>query len=209
MTEPHACSDAEFISSFEGFAAIPPLLGLLSRGRPVDLEELATVSGQPAPDLERILTSQPGTEWDEVGRLVGFGLSLRPTAHRYIVGGQTLYTWCATDTLFFTIILGFDAVAESNCPATGQPIRFELTPDAVGSVSPPEAVVSQRHLGDLVANLRKDVCDHGHFFASEAVASGWVAAHPDGEVLSIADAFDHCRTACEELGWLVPKPRGR
>jgi hypothetical protein len=60
MIEPHACSDAEFISSFEGSAAIPPLLRLIARGRPVDLAELAAVSGQPAPDLERILRAQPG-----------------------------------------------------------------------------------------------------------------------------------------------------
>ena len=209
MTEPHACSDAEFISSFEGSPAIPPLLRLIARGRPVDLAELAAESGQPASDLERILRAQPGTEWDDEGRLVGFGLSLRPTAHRYLVSGHTLYTWCASDTLLFTVILGTDAVAESTCPATGQPIRLEITPDAVTSVSPPGAVVSQRHRGELVANLRADVCDHGHFFASEAAASAWVVAHPDGEILSVTDAFDHCRTACEQLGWLVPGTTGR
>jgi alkylmercury lyase len=204
LTEPHACSDAELISSFEGSPAIPPLLRLIARGRPVGLAELAAESGQPAPDLERILRAQPGTEWDEEGRLVGFGLSLRPTAHRYLVGGHTLYTWCATDTLFFTVILGTDAVAASTCPATGEAIRLEITPDAVTSVSPAGAVVSQRHRGGLVSNLRADVCDHGHFFASEAAASAWMVAHPDGEILSVADAFDHCRRACEQLGWLVP-----
>jgi alkylmercury lyase len=105
--------------------------------------------------------------------------------------------------------LGTDAVAESTCPATGLPIRLEITRDAVTSVSPTGAVVSQRHRGELVANLRADVCDHGHFFSSEAAASSWVAAHDDGEVLSVTDAFDHSRTACEELGWLVPGPTGR
>jgi alkylmercury lyase len=209
MTEPHACSDAELISSFEGAQAIPPLLRLLARGRPVDLAELAAESGQPAPDLERILREQAGTEWDDEGRLVGFGLSLRATAHRYLVGGHTLYTWCASDTLFFTVILGTDAVAESTCPATGKPIRLEITPVAVTSVSPPGAVVSQRHRSDLVANLRADVCDHGLFFASAAAASDWVAAHPDGEILSVTDAFDKCRTACEQLGWLVLGTTGR
>jgi alkylmercury lyase len=209
VTEPHACSDAELISSFEGSPAIPTLLRLIARGRPVDLAELAAVSGPPAPDLERILRAQPGTEWDDDGRLVGFGLSLRPTAHRYLVSGRTLYTWCATDTLLFTVILGTDAVAESTCPATGQPIRLEITADAVTSVSPAGAVVSQRHRGDLVVNLRADVCDHSHFFASAVAAGAWVAAHPDGEILSITDAFDHCRTACEQLGWLVPGTTGR
>lgn len=209
MTQPHACSDAERISTFEGFPAIPTLLRLMARGQPVDLAELAAESGQPAPDLERILRAQPGTEWDDQGRLAGFGLSLRPSAHRYLVGGHTLYTWCASDTLFFTVILGTDAIAESTCLATGQPIRLEITPDAVTSLSPPGAVVSQCHRSDLVANLRADVCDHGHFFASGAAASDWVAAHPDGEILSVTDVFDNARKACEQLGWLVPGTTGR
>jgi alkylmercury lyase len=207
MTEPHACSDAELISSFEGSPAVPALLRLIARGRPVDLTELAAVCG--VADVERILRGQSGTEWDDHGRLVGFGLSLRPTAHRYLIGGHTLYTWCATDTLLFTVILGTEAVAESTCPATGQAVRLEITPDAVMSVSPPAAVVSQRHRGDRAANLRADVCDHGHFFASAAAARAWVAAEPDGEILSVTDAFDSCRTACEQLGWLVPGTTGR
>jgi alkylmercury lyase len=130
--------------------------------------------------------------------------TLRSTPHRYLVGGRTLYTWCATDTLFFTVILASDAVVESTCPATGQPIRLELTPDAVTSVSPPGVVVSQRHGGELVGNLRADVCDHGHFFASAHAAGRWSAEHPEGALLRVVDAFDQSQQACMELGWLVP-----
>ena len=210
MTEPHACSDAEFISSFEGAPAIPPLLRLIARGRPVDLAELAAESAQPAPDLERILRAQPGTEWDDEGRLVGFGLSLRPTAHRYLVGGHTLYTWCATDTLFFTVILGTDAVAESTCPATGQPIRLEITPDAVTSVSPPWSRRLSTPPGRTGLEPPRPTC------ATTAISSpprlppapGWRHT-PTARSSASTDAFDHCRTACEELGWLVPGTTGR
>lgn len=208
MTQPHACCDAERIASFDRFSTIPLVLRLLARGRPVELQELADRSGRPAPELERILEVQPGTEWDDEGRLVGFGLSLRPTAHRYVVGGRTLYTWCATDTLFFTIILGTDAVAASTCPASGQPIRVEITPEAVTSVSPRDAVVSQQNPADPVGNLRSDVCDHGHFFASEGAAGAWARAHRQGAVLGVAEAFDQCRRACEQLGWIVPGQSG-
>jgi len=48
-----------------------------------------------------------------------------------------------------------------------------------------------------------------HPAASEAAADAWVAAHPDGEILSVTDAFDNSRTACEDLGWLVPGTTGR
>lgn len=202
MTEPYCCNDAAFLSKVDGHAAIPELIRVLARGEPVDLEELAEVSGPSGADLERVVRAQPGTEWDDDGRLVGFGLGARPTEYRFVVGDKVLYTWCASDTLFFTVILGQETVAESTCPATGSPIRIEITPDGVTSVTPAGAVVSQRHRDELLVNLRSEVCDHGHFFASAAAAAGWAAEHPEGQVRSIADAFAECRAACEELGWV-------
>jgi alkylmercury lyase len=209
MTEYHACSDAIFISSVEGFEAFPHLVRLLARGTPVGINELAALAHRPEDEVDRLLRSQPGTDWDEEGRLVGFGLTLRPTQHRYTVSGPTLYTWCATDTLLFTVIIGKPAVAESTCPATGQAIRLELRPDAVVSVEPHDAVVTQRHRGELVADLRAEVCDQGHFFASPAAATAWATEHPEGQVLPVAEAFEHCRQACRELGWLAPEPTPR
>lgn len=202
MSEPTSCSDAACISSVEGFDAFPHILRLIARGEPVDIDELASSVQRPPAELERSLRAQSGTEWDAEGHLVGFGLSLRPTEQRLTVAGRTLYTWCATDTLLFTVILGTATVAESTCPTTGQPIRVDLTPDALESVTPREAVVSQRHAGELVGDLRAEVCDHGHFYASAAAAGSWAAEHPEGKVLSVADAFDRCRATCVELGWL-------
>ena len=209
MTRPYCCNDAAFLSRVEGFMAIPELIRLLARGEPIDLEELTGAHGQSGNDLERVVRAQRGTEWDDDGRLVGFGLTTRQTGYRFLVGGRTLYTWCASDTLFFTVILGAETVAESTCPTTGAPIRLEITPDRVTSVTPREAVVSQRHGDELMGNLRSDVCDHGHFFASAAAAAGWVAEHPDGQVLRIADAFADCLASCEELGWRAPGVTGR
>jgi alkylmercury lyase len=205
MTQPHACNDAAFLASVDGIDALPYLLRLLAKGEPVDLDELTDLAGAAGADLSRVVRAQPGAEWDSDGRLVGFGLTPRPTDYRFLVGGKTLYTWCASDTLFFSVILGESTVAESTCPTTGTAIRLEITPDAITSVTPAETVVSQRHRQDLIANLRSDVCDHGHFFASRSAAAGWLADHPDGQVLSIAAAFAECRAACEELGWLTPE----
>jgi alkylmercury lyase len=204
VTERYACNDAAFLSRVDGFGALPQLLRLLARDEPVDLDELVNLAGPAGADLGRVVRAQPGSEWDPDGRLVGFGLTPRRTDYRFLVGGNTLYTWCASDTLLFTVILGEHTVAESTCPASGVPVRVELTPNRVTSVTPAEAVVSQRHRDVLVGNLRADICDHGHFFASASAASGWMAAHPDGQVLSVADAFAECRAACAELGWLSP-----
>lgn len=196
----------ELMSSVEGLRALPHLLGLLAGGKPVDVDRLAGAGGGSAgAGLIRTLRSQPGTEWDSEGRLVGFGITTRPTDYRFRVGDQNLYTWCASDTLLFTIILGKPTVAESRCPATGESIRVELNPAGVVSVSPPQAVISQRHRDDLVGNLRAEVCDHGHFFASSSAADAWLAEHPDGRVVSVIEAFAESRAVCQELGWLAPE----
>lgn len=202
MSEHASCSDAAFISSVEGFDAFPHIVRLIARGQPVDIDELASPVQRSPNEVERSLRAQSGTEWDADERLVGFGLSLRPTEHRFTVASRTLYTWCVTDTLLFTIILGKATVAESTCPTTHQPIRVDLSPDALVSVAPPDAVVSQRDAGELVGELRAEICDHGHFYASATAAGSWASAHPEGEVLSIADAFNRCQATCEELGWL-------
>jgi alkylmercury lyase len=202
MNEHHVCSDAAFLSSLDGFELIPHIVRALAQGPPVPIEEIAVAAGLPSADVERLLRSQPGTEWDDEARLVGFGLTPTPTEHRFTVAGKTLYTWCATDTLFFTAILGRATLVESTCPASGEIVKIELNPDAVVSVTPKETVVSQLLHGELLADVRAQVCDHGHFFASPAAASTWTVEHPDGEVLSVTDAFEHGRLACTELGWI-------
>ncbi|MGH7860875.1 MAG: organomercurial lyase MerB [Candidatus Dormibacteraceae bacterium] len=191
-----------FASQTPGFEVLPHLVRMISKGSPITLQELADEGSLPVADLESMLRSQPGTDWDEAGRLVGFGLTLRPTTHRFTVAGRVLYTFCATDALLFTHILGEPAVAESVCPVTSQPIRIDLTPGAVVSIDPPDAVVSQILNPALLGDLRHNICDQGHFFASADAADGWMREHPEGQVLTVEEAFDRCRRDVEELGWL-------
>lgn len=204
MADERTCTDATFLAQFEGFELLPHAARLLAHGRPVAVDVIAASVGIPGPEVELLLRGQPGTEWDEYGRLVGFGLTQRPTAHRFMLSRRTLYTWCATDTLFFPAVLGAHAVVESTCPGTGQPIRIEMAPNAVLSVKPQDAVVSQFHLSGLVADIRSDVCNHGHFFATTEAAGGWAGEHPNGRVLAVDEAFKRCWHGCKELGWLAP-----
>jgi alkylmercury lyase len=203
--ETHRGDVASFVSELPGFEVVPYLVHAIAKGAPVSTQELADAASLPVSDVERMLQDQPGTDWDEHGRVVGFGLTLRPTAHRYIVAGRVLYTFCATDALLFTHILGEPAIAESNCPTSSIPIRIELTPSSVVSLDPTAAVVSQLFDRSLLADIRHNVCDHGHFFASAEAASEWVSEHPDGRVLAVADAFEQSRRDVGKLGWL-PQP---
>jgi alkylmercury lyase len=178
-----------------------PMIRLVAQGEPVALERLAADSGVPVEEIASWLRAQPGTDWDDAGRLLGFGLTQRPTRHRYIVDGRLLFTFCAADTLIFTPILGRPARVESTCPTTGQTIRVALTPAAVTSVEPTTAVVSHVNLCRDAGDIRGSLCDHGHFFASEGAAQQWRQAHPDGDVRPVRELFDIALGICRELGW--------
>lgn len=166
--------------------------------------EIARATGRDPGWVEDLLRAQPGTDWHADGSLAGFGLTLVETPYRFRIAGRVLYTWCATDTLFFPAILGVAATAESICPTTGATVRVVMDPESVISVDPSEAVVSQLTSAGRVADIRGSVCDHGHFFASADAAGPWLAEHPEGRVVAIRDAFAAARAGCQQLGWVRP-----
>jgi alkylmercury lyase len=90
------------------------------------------------------------------------------------------------------------------CPATGRSIRVQLSPEAVESVDPEAAVVSVV-FASKVKDIRGEVCDHGHLFASAQAADGWSTEHEDGGVIGVREAFGQARQACQEMGWLEPQ----
>lgn len=191
------------IGQVEGLQLAPHAIRLLSDGEPVALEQLAAAAGWSVEAVEAALDAQTSAERDDQGRLVGLGLTLRPTSHHFAVGGRTLLAWCASDALMFPVILGRPGAIDSTCPHTGQAIRIELTPDSVEWVNPPEAVMSAvRPIG--LTDVRSSICKHGHFFSSPAAATRWAHDHPDGELYSIEDAFRLDRQVIKQLGWDAP-----
>jgi alkylmercury lyase len=193
---PDDCASRELglLSRHLGVDGLSRLLALLAEGRPLGRDEVAVATGQPIGRAEDLLREQVGTDWDEDGRLIGFGLTQRQTPHPFVVGGRVLYTWCAMDTLFFPVLLNRPAAVSSACPATGQTIAFEVTPRSVRALESPDAVVSQLVSTGLVDDIRAAVCDHGHFFASAEAAAPWLANHPAGQILAIRDAFSAARS---------------
>lgn len=173
---------------------------LADRGEPVTVEQVADAGGWPVGEVQAELARQPGMDWADDGRVAGFGLTLQPTPHSFTFDDRTVYGFCATDVVNFPAILGRAGVAESTCPATGRRIRVELTPSEVLNVDPPPAVVSKVHVTEAVGNVR-NLCDLGHFFSSPAAAADWSAAHPEGEVVPIAEEFEIGLRATAELGW--------
>lgn len=66
-------------------------------------------------------------------------------------------------------------------------------------------------IGELEAKIASlsAMCDSLRRLVATAAASAWATEHPDGQVLTIAAAFQECRASCEELGWLDPEGADR
>lgn len=177
------------------FEIVPPTLDLLARGKPVSIEEIAAAAGK-SPEEVRVALSLG--EWDEQGRVVGAGLTLNPTPHRFEVEGRTLFAWCALDALVFSPLLGKPVSIESPCRGTGEPVRVEATPTRIETVEPPSAVVSVVIPQDL-ARVRSVVCENTHFFSSPQAASRWLKKHPEATILPVEEGFWLGRLLAENL----------
>ncbi len=179
----------------EAFTLFRSLLQLLVRGQPVAPDEIAVAAGRPLHEVRALLHRQPGIEWDDVGRVVGLGLTLLPTPHRFEVEGRTLFTWCALDALLFPALLGVRARITSPCPITRTLIRVEVTPEAVEAVEPVDTMVSlvvptpAEHGAEHGSDVRAAFCNHVHFLSSPEAAARWRATHPDGLAIPVTDAF--------------------
>jgi alkylmercury lyase len=161
----------------------------LGGGEPVDPGRTAARAGRPTCEALDFLRGSPA-QWDDRGRLVGFGLTLRQTRHRVTTEART---WCAPDALAFPVPLGAPAVIESPCFVSGEPIRIEVATDGVCAVEPPGAVVSTLPAQVGAVELRERLCHQQHFFASNETAQAWRWAREDVLVVPVADAFDPLR----------------
>src|SRR6266700_358796 len=167
------------------------LARLLVQGRPVAPELLASRLHRELEEVRTVLQAHPELEYDAPGNLVGSGLTLVPTAHRFRVEQRTLFVWCAFDTLTYPVALHLSAQVTSRCPVTGSSIQLTVTPEQVLDLDPAEAQVSL--VVDVAAeccyNVREDVCNYGHFFASREAALLWQAAHQEAVILSVEEAY--------------------
>lgn len=152
----------------EGFPALlVALLRELGRGDPVSKEALATKLGRPLARVAAVLDQVPSAEYDEEGRIIGYGVTLRETPHAFQMNGKRLYTWCALDTLMFPALMAETASVSSTCPQTGRPVALTVTPKAIHNVEPEGATVSLMRPAAL-EDIRKSFCCHVHYFASRA-----------------------------------------
>ncbi|OEV03127.1 organomercurial lyase MerB [Streptomyces oceani] len=166
----------------------PALLKLLGRGEAVTTTQLADTTGKSEDEVRHALATLPDTEYDAAGRIVGSGITLNPTPHRFTVDGRQLFTWCALDTLVFPAVLGRPAEVESPCHTTHATVRLTVEPGRVTRTDPATAVISLVTPDDLTA-VRSAFCNHVHFFASHHAAAPWLAEHPEATTVPVQQAL--------------------
>ena len=174
-------------TQLDGLPLCHALIRLLANGRPLAQAELAQVTGLAPRQLAEKIAGME-LDYDDAGRVIGAGLSLRPTPHQFEINGHALFTWCALDALMYPSLLGQTVQVESPCRATGRRVKVTVTPQGLTAVDPPEAVVS------LVAAergrpSRQSFCGAVHFFGCAAAAQPWLAEHPPARVVPVATAY--------------------
>ena len=167
------------------------LLRLLASGHSVSQERLAASLQMTTDQVKAALARLSDTEFDEGGNIVGWGLTLIPTPHRFQVNGLTLYTWCALDALTYPALLKQRARVESACPITGRQVALSITPTGIEDLAPASAVVSLVIPASTAACDcdRAAFCNQGHFLSSREAASVWQASHQNALILSVQDAY--------------------
>ncbi|MGH7672579.1 MAG: organomercurial lyase, partial [Gemmatimonadales bacterium] len=147
----------------------------LAKGQPVDAVQLGRALGRSATESRALLERDSIKVFvypDEQGRVLGFGgLAAAPMHHRLELGGRTLWTWCAWDSLFIPEILGERGRVTSHDPETGEPVHLVVTPQKIESAEPKHAVVSfllpdAHEFVTSAANVITTFCHFVFLFAS-------------------------------------------
>ena len=164
------------------------MLAMAEAGQPLEPVHLARRLQMSQENLAAQLARVPDTEFDTLGNIVGWGITLLPTQHRFRLQERTLFTWCAFDTVLFPPLLQVEAHVQSVCESSGQPITFVATPEGIADILPATSVLSLILPAERCDCVRDTFCQQSLFFQTEEAASPWMALHPETVLLSIEEA---------------------
>lgn len=168
-----------------------PLLSafaLLSRGRPVEVSEIAEAAGASIDQIEKALTSARSAR-DDAGRVTDlFGMTLAAAPHRLEIGQATTFACCALWAHTIPRLVGLVARIDSEEPGSGQRVRLTVSPNGLDSVQTPgaSAVLAVAERWEIEANVGRAFCGHVRHFASRHNAEEFAAAAPTRHVVELA-----------------------
>jgi Alkylmercury lyase/DprA winged helix domain len=147
---------------------------LLTEGRPVTVDRLASALGRDAQTVTGVLgrLEQAGRIRNRAGAVTGsLGLSVEPTAHELLVEGARRWTWCAYDAVGILAALGASGQVRSRSPHTGAPIQFAVQQGRPVAGSSVVVFLAQ---GPCVSVV-DDWCPLVNFFEDAQAAGAWAA----------------------------------
>lgn len=111
--------------------------------------------------------------------------------HEFRVKGQTLWTWCAWDSLFIPMILGDTAEVSSPDPL----VHVTVSPIGIERVEPKDAVVSfplpgEGDFDQSAENVMGTFCHSVFFFTSRESGERWRSTHEGTVLYALDDAFE-------------------
>lgn len=176
------------------------LLRELTQRGPVTINQLAETLGVSLSDTISFLDeSELGRmvirDKDDPDRIISFwGLATIPTHHKLTMNGQTVWAWCAGDSLFLPELLGESARIESTDPEGDELVELTVSPSGIESVSHDNVFVSMNspEVWDTSSaeSTIKSACHYIFFFASRESGERWVTAHPETILLPLAATFE-------------------
>lgn len=111
--------------------------------------------------------------------------------HRLVVDDQTLYAWCAWDSLFIPPLINKTTTIHSRCATTHQDIELVVSPSGIESITPSTAVMSfvaadGKPIEDDIIN---QFCHYVLFFHTADAGAQWIDQHPGTFLMTIDDGF--------------------
>lgn len=162
---------------------------LVETGHPLSLMPLAARLQMSQENLAAHLARVPDTEFDAQGNIIGWGITLLPTRHQFVLSEHPFFTWCAFDTVLFPPLLRVEAHIQSGCFTTNQPVTFVAPRSGeIAKLLPATSVLSLILPAERCDCVRETFCEQSLFFRSKEAASPWMALHPDALLLSIEEA---------------------
>jgi len=149
-------------------------------GQPLAPVHLARRLQMSQENLTAHLARVPDTEFDAQGHIVGWGITLVPTQHHFLLQERPLFTWCAFDTVLFPPL----HKARSTCPIgmlgvwPAHYVRRYLR-RGITDLFPATSVLSLILPAERCDCVRGTFCQQSLFFRSEEAASRWMALHPE------------------------------
>lgn len=164
----------------------------LALGKPVEIEQLQTMSQLTKQQIKHLLHTWPGVFFDDNNNVNGFwGMTTEKMPHQLNINENIIYTWCAWDTLFIPGLINITVNVISTCPVTARRIELTVSPSQAYPINNQPVFLSfvNPDEGRLNDDVTTSFCHFVHYFDSRSVAEQWTDEHPDTFLLTLDDAF--------------------